>query len=684
MPNHTSQHCFLQDGGQMGDEVRAHDWAATPLGPISEWPAALRVTVQTVLNSKFPKCLLWGKSLTAIYNDAFRPILGDKPQPLGRSFAEIWSEAWDTLGPIIERALCGEATYIEDYPTPIHRHGYLEHAYFTFCYSPVQDEHGAIVGVIDTVVETTQRFVVERDLHSLAASLESEIALRTADRNRLWQLSTDLILVARLDGIIASINPAWSSLLGWEEKQLVGNYLLDLVHGDDLGDWKNAVAALREGTPMKRFESRLRHRDGSYRWINWTAVPGDGLINAVGRDFTAEKLQAQALQHTEELLRHSQKMEAVGQLTGGLAHDFNNLLGGIAGSLEMLETRVQQGRIDELGRYIAAGKNATQRAAALTHRLLAFSRRQTLDPRPTDINGLVSGMEELIRRTMGPKIQVEVVSNETLWTAFADTNQLENSLLNFCINARDAMPDGGTLTIETNNHSLDLGEAGERGLAPGEYVSLCVIDTGSGMAAEVIERAFDPFFTTKPTGQGTGLGLSMVYGFARQSGGQVRIVSEPGQGTTLCLYLPRHHGQPEKIEEPAYARPTQARQSEAILVIDDEPILRMLIVEILQEQGYCVLEAEDGPSGLAVIQSGAPIDLLITDVGLPGGLNGRQVADAARQQRPDLKVLFITGYAENAVIVSGQLDPGMQVLTKPFAMDAFVERISHFLKEPSH
>nr|WP_313513415.1 ATP-binding protein [Pseudomonas sp.] len=665
----------------MGDEVRAHDWASTPLGAISDWPAALRVAVQMVLNSKFPKCLLWGHSFTAIYDDAFRPILGDKPQPLGRSFEQIWEEAWDVLSPIMDAAFAGEATYIEDYPLTVDRHGYPEQAYFTFCYSPVHDENGSIVGVIDTVVETTQRFVVERDLHSLAASLETQIAMRTADRNRLWQLSTDLILVTRFDGIIAAINPAWSSVLDWDEKQLVGNYLLDLVHADDLAEWKDAVAALRDGTQLKRFESRLRHRDGSYRWINWTVVPGDGLINAVGRDFTAERQQAQALQHTEELLRHSQKMEAVGQLTGGLAHDFNNLLAGISGSLEMLDTRISQGRIGELDRYLTAGKNAAQRAAALTHRLLAFSRRQTLDPKPTDINRLVNGMEELIRRTMGPKIEVGAVCAEALWPALVDTNQLENSLLNFCINARDAMPDGGQLTIVTTNHSFDTGAARERGLTPGEYISLCVIDTGTGMPAEVIERAFDPFFTTKPMGQGTGLGLSMVYGFARQSGGQAHITSEPGQGTTMCLYLPRHHGQPEAGDEPLNAKPPQMKQSETILVIDDEPILRMLIVEILQDQGYNVLQAPDGPAGLGVIQTGTPIDLLITDVGLPGGLNGRQVADAARQLRPGLKVLFITGYAENAVIRSGQLDPGMQVLTKPFAMDVFITRISSFLKE---
>ncbi len=382
------------------------------------------------------------------------------------------------------------------------------------------------------------------------------------------------------------------------------------------------------------------------------------------------------LMAAEEALRQSQKMEAVGQLTGGLAHDFNNLLTGISGSLQLMQTRLSQGRVNELDRYITAADGAARRAASLTHRLLAFSRRQTLDPKPTNINRLIAGLEELIRRTVGPGIQVEVVGAAGLWTALVDRNQLENALLNLCINARDAMPEGGRITIETANKWLDERAARERELSPGQYISLCVTDTGTGMTPEVIKRAFDPFFTTKPLGQGTGLGLSMIYGFARQSGGQVRIYSEVGKGTTMCLYLPRHQGRDEDAQiAHEWEVAPRATEGQTVLVVDDEPTVRMLVSEVLQELGYTAIEVADGSTGLQVLRSDQRIDMLITDVGLPGGINGRQVADGAREVRPDLKVLFITGYAENAVVGNGHLEPGMQVLAKPFPMEALATRI---------
>ncbi|WP_218014120.1 PAS domain-containing protein [Rubellimicrobium roseum] len=385
------------------------------------------------------------------------------------------------------------------------------------------------------------------------------------------------------------------------------------------------------------------------------------------------------LLEAEEALRQSQKMEAVGQLTGGLAHDFNNLLTGIGGSLEMIRTRLDQGRPETVARYLGAAEGAVKRAASLTHRLLAFSRRQTLDPRPTDVNRLVMEMEELIRRTVGPAVELDVAGAGDLWPTLVDPHQLENSLLNLCINARDAMPDGGRLTIETANRWLDPRMALPLDLDPGPYIALSVTDTGTGMTPEIVAKIFDPFFTTKPLGQGTGLGLSMIYGFARQSGGQVRVYSEPGQGTTMTIYLPRHQRAEESAPAPRPAAPVPG-DGEVVLVIDDEPMIRMLIREVLDESGYGALEAEDGPSGLRLLQSGARIDLLITDVGLPGGLNGRQVADAARVLRPDLPIMFITGYAENAVVGNGHLDRQMSIVTKPFDMDLLARRIHAALR----
>jgi signal transduction histidine kinase/PAS domain-containing protein len=386
--------------------------------------------------------------------------------------------------------------------------------------------------------------------------------------------------------------------------------------------------------------------------------------------------RGEQLMLAEEALRQSQKMEAVGQLTGGLAHDFNNLLAGIGGSFEMIASRIAQGRLADVERYLTAGQGAVKRAASLTHRLLAFSRRQTLDPKPTNVNSLVRGIEELVRRTVGPAVEVEVIGAGGLWPTLVDPNQLENALLNLCINARDAMPGGGKLTIETGNKWLDARAAKEQDLPEGQYISLCVTDTGVGMTDDVKTKAFDPFFTTKPMGEGTGLGLSMIYGFARQSGGQVRIYSEVGQGTTMCIYLPRHDGA-ATLDTEAFAASGLALDGEGqtVLVIDDEPTIRMLVADVLGEAGFAAIEAADGPSGLKILQSNARIDLLITDIGLPGGLNGRQVADAARAIRPELKVLFITGYAENAAIREGRLEPGMSLITKPFEMDLLARKI---------
>jgi signal transduction histidine kinase/CheY-like chemotaxis protein len=399
-----------------------------------------------------------------------------------------------------------------------------------------------------------------------------------------------------------------------------------------------------------------------------------------------DKLRAEAEERKriEEDLRQSQKMEAVGQLTGGLAHDFNNLLAGISGSLEMMHMRMAQGRMTDLGRYIEAALSAVGRAAALTHRLLAFSRRQTLDPKPIGVDQLVGSMEDLFRHTVGPSIQLEIKLAGELWPVLCDSNQLENALLNLVINACDAMPDGGHLTIETANVVLDeKRRASSDGplvnVPAGEYVALFVTDTGTGMSPTTMTRVFDPFFTTKPLGQGTGLGLSMIYGFVQQSGGHIDLRSEVGQGTTVTIYLPRHLGAVDGAVEINTVGGLAPKGSAIVLVVEDELPIRMVIADLLSDLGYTVLQAGDGRSGLRVLEAGTLVDLLITDVGLPGGTNGRQLADAARQHRPDLKVLFITGYAESAAVRNGLMEQGTQVLTKPFALEALAAKIQGIL-----
>ena len=507
----------------------------------------------------------------------------------------------------------------------------------------------------------------------------------------------------------AYMNRAAERLTGYSLEETQGRALHDVVHHTrpDGSPYPLHECPIDQAFPennQEQGEEIFVHRDGSFYPVAFTASPirdeGGVPIGTVieARNIEAElraKAQLEAfnasleqqvaartaeLMRAEEALRQSQKMEAVGQLTGGLAHDFNNLLTGITGSLELLQARLAQGRLTEIDRYVSAAQGAAKRAAALTHRLLAFSRRQTLDPKPTDVNRLVLGMEELIRRTIGPAIALEVVAAGGLWSVLIDPSQLENALLNLCINARDAMPEGGRITIETANKRLDDHAARQHDVPPGQYLSLCVTDTGTGMSPDVIAKAFDPFFTTKPIGQGTGLGLSMIYGFVRQSGGQVRIYSELGQGTTMCLYLPRHYGAAEEPEAgPDLAVAPRAEQGETVLIVDDEPTVRMLVTEVLEDLGYTAIEAADGPAGLKVLQSDVRIDLLVTDVGLPGGMNGRQVADAGRVLRPGLKVLFITGYAENAVLGNGHLEPGMQVITKPFVMEGLAGRIKEMI-----
>ncbi|HEY4171750.1 MAG TPA: PAS domain S-box protein [Rhodopila sp.] len=485
------------------------------------------------------------------------------------------------------------------------------------------------------------------------------------------------------DGNVTSWNPGAERIKGYAAPEIIGKHFSHFYTPEDVESGV-PVTALETARREGRYEAEgwRRRKDGTRFWAGVVvdAIYDGGVLVGfakITRDLTERREAQLALDQSRELLFQSQKMEAVGQLTGGLAHDFNNLLTGISGSLDLLKMRLAQGRTGEIDRYVTMAQDASARAAALTHRLLAFARRQTLDAKRISANTLLAGMLELLQRTVGPEIAVETVLAGDLRPILCDPNQLENAILNLCINARDAMPDGGRLRIETVNTVLDKRHARDGGMEPGPYVSIRVSDTGTGMPADVIEHAFEPFFTTKPIGQGTGLGLSMIYGFARQSGGNVRISSVVGAGTTVCIDLPQDRGEPEGDTQAAPQVPEmpRARAGETVLIVDDEPTVRMLVADVLEGLGYAAIEAADGVSGLKVLQSDVHIDLLITDVGLPGGINGRQMADAARLHRPDLRVLFITGYAEGAGIGEGGLGSGMHLLTKPFTMQSLAGRI---------
>ncbi|MEX2469692.1 MAG: PAS domain S-box protein [Pseudohongiellaceae bacterium] len=602
----------------------------------------------------------------------------------------LTAEAYDQLADAIDMVQAGDSAAARE----VQLMGANGQRWIEVSLAPLSNDDGKVITVSMTLRDVTARRSAEARLRA------SEQRYRT-----LTETLPQLVWTCRPDGTCDYLSKQWVDYTGIPEVEQLGLTWLDrAVHPQDreptLEHWRGAVA----GMHPYDIEFRIRRADGSYRWFKTRATPIYGDDGAIAEWFgtctdiedivqaremlsqSAEELgqrveaEVAARREAEDALRQSQKMEAVGQLTGGIAHDFNNLLQGITGSLDLLQRRVSQGRYAELDRFINGAMTSTSRASALTHRLLAFSRRQPLDPRPVRTNSLVASMEDLLRRTLGERVELELVLAGGLWQTRCDPNQLESAILNLAINARDAMPDGGKLIIETCNAHLDQAYADQHPeVKSGQYVCVAVTDTGVGMDADTMKKAFEPFFTTKPIGQGTGLGLSMIYGFARQSEGHAKLYSQLGQGTTSKLYLPRLLGEPELEEPEARGTAQPAESGETVLVVEDEPLVRSLILEVLEELGYRALEAADGPAGLDILQSRRRIDLLITDIGLPG-LNGRQVAEAARQQRPTLKVLYMTGYAENAALAAGFLEPGMAMMTKPFAMDALSTRIRDIME----
>jgi len=665
-------------------------------------------------------------------NPAFRRLVGDRAV-IGSTLPQVLPDAVDQgYLALLDRVFADGQVYAAQgapYAMQVHRQAAPVRRVVDFVFQPIKDEQGQPIGIFIEGVDVTDRARAE-------SAREALVALTDAIRDAREPAQLGLLASAILGRALAAGRVGYAHAI--ESSQVLQvtcewraagieplDPMLDLRYGalgsaletgelvavEDVCDHPltQSMAAPLESRQVRALinvpvieqgrlvailyvhESQVRHWDEQEialvrEFAERLRTAEQRLHGEAALRHANETLEQRVEQRTRELmdteaaLHQAQKMEAVGQLTGGLAHDFNNLLTAITGGLELLKMRLAQGRTTDLDRYINIAASAAGRAASLTHRLLAFSRRQTLSPKPTDVKQLVNGIEELIQRTVGPSITVETVNAAGLWPSLIDPSQLENAVLNLCINARDAMPDGGRITIETGNRWMDRRTASERGIAPGQYISLSVSDTGTGMPPEVIAKAFDPFFTTKPLGLGTGLGLSMIYGFARQSGGAVSIYSEPDKGSTVSIYLPRYLGEADQPgEAQASGDAPRSLQGETVLVVDDEAAVRVLVTEVLGDLGYAPLEAEDGASGLRILNSDARVDLLVTDVGLPGGMNGRQMADAARVQRPGLKVLFITGYAENAVLSHGHLEPGMHVLTKPFSLDELAGRIRELI-----
>ena len=541
---------------------------------------------------------------------------------------------------------------------------------------PVRGARGEITRWIGTNTDIQDQKSAAEALALQNETLEQRVAERTVERDRLWRNTQDLLAVTDADGIILAVNHAWTTHLEWTQAELIGTPFTDITHPDDLAVTRAQFAELLETPLTVSFEFRLRRRDGQYEWFGWTGAFEGGRVYANGRHTTMERAQAEALAKSQDALRQAQKMEAVGQLTGGIAHDFNNMLAIVIGSLDIATRRLRRGDT-AVERYLQNAHEGASRAATLTQRLLAFSRQSPLSPSVLNLNSLVANMSELLRRTLGEPVILETVLAGGLWCTHADPNQLESAILNLAVNARDAMPGGGKLTIETANaHLDDHYAASEPGLAAGHYVMIAVSDMGEGMDAETLKRVFDPFFTTKPVGKGTGLGLSMVYGFARQSGGHVRIYSEPGSGTCVKIYLPRHFGSVPQAAGTALAKsiPTAASDAEIVLVVEDDERVRLMSCNALRELGYTVFEASSGEEALRLYSRLERVDVVFTDVVMPG-LSGRQLADSLRAVSARVKVLYTTGYTRNAVVHNGVLDEGVAFLAKPFSVEALAVKL---------
>jgi PAS domain S-box-containing protein len=813
---------FLEGSGEMSRRMRALEWSSSPLGSPESWPQSLRSVVGLMLGSEFPMFVAWGSELGFLYNEPYAEILGSKhPEALGRPFHEIWAEIWPDISPLIDAAMAGQATYRKDLPLLMRRKGYDEETWFTFSYSPVRDESGAVAGMFCACTETTDavlgakrrdallelddrlrdlentadlsfaaseilgrllqavragygaididagtisvernwfapgfsdlagvhsfsdygsyvddlrrgetvavsdvardprtshnvkaferleirahldvpvvengRTVGEMFVHSATprvwtdaeivfvrevaertraavARRRAERELRDSERDRLWTLSQDMLARADYSGMMSAVSPAWTQVLGWTADELLTRGYATFMHPDDMPPTLDAITRMKETRLPTRFENRIATSDGGWKHIEWTVAPepdGENFI-AVGRDLSDAKKRDEELNAAQELLRQSQKMEAMGSLTGGVAHDFNNLLAPIIGSLDLLQRR-QLGSEREQ-RLIDGALQSAERARLLVQRLLAFARRQPLQPRPVDIGALVSGMAGLVSSTTGPQIQVEVQIANGLPAAFADPNQIEMAILNLSVNARDAIGGGGgTLRISADEEVIREGH--RSGLEPGRYVRLSVADTGSGMDEATLARAIEPFFSTKGVGRGTGLGLSMAHGLASQLGGALLIESRPGLGTNVEMWLPATEDAVRRQD--AVQGPDKPLRTGKALLVDDEDLVRASTADMLTELGYSVEVAGSAEEALELFDGERRFDLLVTDHLMPG-MTGTELARLVRSRQPATRTLVISGYAD----VDG-VAPDLPRLTKPFRKNDLSSKLNELAK----
>ncbi|POG10325.1 hybrid sensor histidine kinase/response regulator [Pseudomonas putida] len=652
----------------MAEQVTRFDWRNSALGPLPHWQAPLRIAVDMMVLSPFPCAVVWGAQMTVIHNDAYAKLLECEGHALGQAFDRLWAKSWKDIGPWVFKVLEGGSNFVEDQPLRLTNKQTGAQARYAFSYTPLRDAQHEVVGFLHTANASVD---AHEEWREQALAFEREIERIMADRDHIWQLSRDAMIVVTRDLRLQAANPTWFRILGWAEDEVSGKPILELVHPADRAEVEVAVMEYVSDGRREQLETRLRHKDGHYRLFRWTASFDGTLLTAVGRDISQD--HEDALQQSTSHLWATQRLESVSHLAGGMAHEMNNLLSGIGGSLELLQRRMDQGRLEQIERYVALATDSVQRAMTLTHRLLAFSRHQPLSPKPLDINRQLTSMEPLLRQVLGAEMRVDWELDVEPWTISLDVAQLENALVNLFANAREACLERGVVTLRTINKRLEAPFPDERGLAPGDYVAVYVTDDGHGMPEGDMARAFEPFFTTKPKGHGAGLGLAMVYGFVGQSGGYVWLESVPDHGLKVCMLFPRcleHIAQEAPQPVPAVTR----ARGQRVLLVDDEENLRLVMKEYLQERGFDVCDARDANSALERFRYHGPFDLVITDIGLPGGFSGRQVARAMRMFEPDQKILFITGFNDQPLDPQLSETPGTALMLKPFALASLMNQ----------
>ncbi|MFK3890149.1 PAS domain S-box protein [Sphingomonas sp. NPDC079357] len=669
---------FLAGGGAATRLILARDWRDHPLGPPEGWPSSFKTALSLLLNSPESMILCWdAEELFFFFNETYFPLLGPRLEwAMGTPMRDVWADAWEQARPIIEDAFAGNSRRFVDLPWRLATDRGAADTWWSFSYSRVLDDHGAKTGLFIFTNETTQRVLADRaltesraELVRLNADLAQQVAVRTAERDRMWNASPDLMVVVGADGRYLSVNPAWKQILGYDAEQLIGIDALSLVHPDDLPAAVEALAAAQGGT-MPTFETRFRHRDGSYRWLQWVAAPGATEVFAIGRHITDAKEAAEQLKRTTEQLSQAQKMEAIGQLTGGVAHDFNNLLTIIRGSVELLRRPdLPPAKRD---RYVEAISETAGRAAKLTGQLLAFARRQALTPELLDIGHAVGDIAEMVQTLIGARVALHVEAPADPCLAEVDRSQFETALVNLAINARDAMEGQGKLRLAVSPVAEIPSLRGHHGVS-GDFLSVTVTDDGAGISPEALPHIFEPFFTTKGVGKGTGLGLSQVIGFAKQSGGDISVVSEHGLGTSFTLYLPRvAEGRALPQPEDEEHGPADGHGANVLLIEDNEEVGRFATTA-LNELGYGSMLATNAHDALAMLETDASrFDVVFSDVVMPG-MNGVECATRIRRDHPGLPIVLTSGYAH---VLAENWQHGFELLHKPYS----IEQLSRVLR----